>query len=146
MIGNIGSNFPAYSMPKTQSNKAQSLPRLSQRETEILNEIQSMVGSSVEINMGQQSECGRFTLAFVGFGGWSAFCPRPPFNVTPSMLAEMAEDKGNFDMWMQRIREKVERQEVLESGFNQGQSDISSLIRDAIQKHSTQRRDLHDWI
>ena len=83
---------------------------LSFREAEILNKIREMVSNSlgvcVKLNKGQKSECG-LRFAFLGMVGGGADRVRPPFLITQSVLAEMAECADKYRKWMSWVQEEI---------------------------------------
>jgi len=95
-------------------------PVLSYREQEILNQIQNMVGGSVKLNVGQQSDCG-LNIALIGFGGASVCGSRSPFMITPHMLREMSEDSDKYQMWMSWIQQSMQRQTTVEGWLQDNQ-------------------------
>ena len=110
-FGHVGNTSPWLS----GRNLTASTQGLSNREKEILNEIQNMVGGPVQLNLGTKCETSGFTIAFKGFGGASASGVRDPFMITKNMLREMAEDENKYNEWLSWIREQMQQQTELES-------------------------------
>ena len=103
--------------------------KLSCKERRVLTQIRDKVGGPVKINLGQQSDCGQFTLKGIGFGGVSACGARPPFLVTAPMLKEMAGCEKAFRKFMVMIEGQLQKQAEMEASFGN--------VRQAAQENMT---------
>jgi len=91
---------------------------LSEREMQIMREIQQKVGRQVKFNPGNTCEETGRTLAIWGFWGASANEDEPrPLLVSPHMLRDMAECESKFNEWMIKIGDSVQRQVEMENQF-----------------------------
>jgi len=123
MLSNINAN-PTHGHLhdlKHLRNAHKTVSGLTNRETEVLNQIRDKVsaalGVPVMINKGEQSDCGQFNMAFTGVVGVSATGPRQPFLITPNMLTQMAEDENKFHHFMAKIQEQIETAIMRENQF-----------------------------
>jgi len=112
MMSSINTNPTTRHLP-ARHNITKDFSGLSPRETEILNQIKTKVsatlGATVKMDEGVQSDCGQFTLAFVGAVGASACGTRSPVLVNRNMLAQMAESEEMFHHFMSVIEQNMQQ-------------------------------------
>jgi len=131
MMNSVGLNSMRNTLFGQQTHRKQSAasPSLTSRETEILSQIQKMVGGSVKVNEGSQSACG-LNIALIGFNGASVCGTRSPFMVTPNMLREMAEDDDKFQHWMSWIQQGMQRQTSFEGWLQDNKRQAEEMDAD----------------
>ena len=101
-FGRIGANLSA------------TMPGITEREEEILNQIRDKVGGSVKFNLGDYTNDAGQTLTVLGFTGFGASGERSPFMITHDMLREMATDENVYRERMAWVQEMLTQQNFME--------------------------------
>ena len=99
------------------ANLSEDVSGLTDRETEIFNQIRDKIGGPVKFNLGDlTSDCGR-TISVLGFTGFSALGERSPFMITHDMLREMATDENVYRERMAWVQEMLTQQNHMEKAL-----------------------------